>query len=167
MREGIPTKVEISDHWTDAGRKLFLAEVTVTPDHLRTFPRLMIEVPDQGNVEANVQEARRSPVAVGSRTACYSPRRVTSAAREGATPASVHGAAPARSVVWFLREAAALRCLRDRSRAVRRRLGWTARADPFYEDLRIRHAQAVIRPDDGLAIMRSLERSRADAELAL
>jgi hypothetical protein len=60
MREGIPTKVEISDHWTDAGRKLFLAEVTVTTDHLRNFPRLMIEVPDQGNVEANVQEARRS-----------------------------------------------------------------------------------------------------------
>ena len=60
MREGIATKVEISDHWTDTGRKLFLAEVTVTTDHLRNFPRLMIEVPDQGNVEANVQEARRS-----------------------------------------------------------------------------------------------------------
>ena len=31
---------------------------------------------------------------------------------------------------------------RDRSRAARRRLGRTARADPFCEDLRIRHADA-------------------------
>ena len=30
---------------------------------------------------------------------------------------------------------------RDRSRAARRRLGRTARGDPFCEDLRIRHAQ--------------------------
>ena len=59
-RGGMPTKVEITDHWTDTGRKLFLAEVKVATDHLRNFPRLMIEVPDQGNVEANIQEARRS-----------------------------------------------------------------------------------------------------------
>jgi hypothetical protein len=56
----MPTKVEVTDHWTDAGRKLFLAEVKVTTEHLRDFPRLMIEVPDQGSLEANVQEARRS-----------------------------------------------------------------------------------------------------------
>ena len=56
----MPTKLEITDHWTDTGRKLFLAEVKVATDHLRNFPRLMIEVPDQGNVEANIQEARRS-----------------------------------------------------------------------------------------------------------
>lgn len=56
----MPTKVEITDHWTDTGRKLFLAEVKVATDHLRNFPPLMIEVPDQGNVEANIQEARRS-----------------------------------------------------------------------------------------------------------
>jgi hypothetical protein len=56
----MPTKVEVTDHWTDAGRKLFLAEVKVTTDHLRDFPRLTIEVPDQGSLEANVQEARRS-----------------------------------------------------------------------------------------------------------
>jgi hypothetical protein len=56
----MPTKVEVTDHWTDAGRKLFLAEVKVTTDHLRDFPRLMIEVPYQWSLEANVQEARRS-----------------------------------------------------------------------------------------------------------
>ena len=56
----MPTRVEVTDHWTDAGRKLFLAEVKVTTDHLRDFPRLMLEVPDQGSLEANVQEARRS-----------------------------------------------------------------------------------------------------------
>jgi hypothetical protein len=56
----MPTKVEVTDHWTDAGRKLFLAEVRVTTDHVRDFPRLMIEVPDQGSLEANVQEVRRS-----------------------------------------------------------------------------------------------------------
>jgi hypothetical protein len=33
------TGVEVTDHWTDAGRKLFLAEVKVTTDHLRDFPR--------------------------------------------------------------------------------------------------------------------------------
>ena len=54
------TKVEVADHWTDTGRKQFLAEVRVTTDQLRDFPRLMIEVPDQGSLEANVQEARRS-----------------------------------------------------------------------------------------------------------
>jgi len=59
-RGGMPTKVEITDHWTDTGRKLFLAEVKVATDHFRNFPPLMIEVPDQGNVEANIQEARRS-----------------------------------------------------------------------------------------------------------
>jgi hypothetical protein len=56
----MPTKVEITDHWTDTGRKVFLAEVKVATDLLRNLPRLMIEVPDQGNVEANIQEARRS-----------------------------------------------------------------------------------------------------------
>ena len=56
----MPTKVEITDHWTDTGRKLFLAEVKVATDHLRNLPPLMIEVPDQGSVEANIQEARRS-----------------------------------------------------------------------------------------------------------
>jgi hypothetical protein len=56
----MPTKVEVTDHWTDAGRKLFLAEVRVTTDHVRDFPRLTIEVPDQGSLEANVQEVRRS-----------------------------------------------------------------------------------------------------------
>jgi hypothetical protein len=54
------TKVEVTDHWTDAGRKLFLAEVRVTTDHVREFPRLMLEVPDQGTLEANIQESRRS-----------------------------------------------------------------------------------------------------------
>ena len=54
------TRVEITDHWTDTGRKVFLAEVKVATDLLRNLPRLMIEVPDQGNVEANIQEARRS-----------------------------------------------------------------------------------------------------------
>jgi hypothetical protein len=54
------TKVEVADHWTDTGRKTFLAAVRVTTDQLRDFPRLMIEVPDQGSLEANVQEARRS-----------------------------------------------------------------------------------------------------------
>lgn len=53
-------KVEMTDHWTDAGRKLFLAEVRVTSDHIREFPRLIIEVPDQGSLEANIQESRRS-----------------------------------------------------------------------------------------------------------
>ena len=42
----MPTKVEITDHWTDTGRKLFLAEVKVATDHLRNLPPLMIEVPD-------------------------------------------------------------------------------------------------------------------------
>jgi hypothetical protein len=42
------TKAEITDYWTDASRKLFLAEVRVTTDYVREFPRLMIEVPDQG-----------------------------------------------------------------------------------------------------------------------
>ena len=57
----MPTKVEITDHWTDTGRKLFLAEgEEVATDHFRNFPPLMIEVLDQGNVEANIQEARRS-----------------------------------------------------------------------------------------------------------
>jgi hypothetical protein len=59
-RGGMPTKVEITDHWTDTGRKLFLAEVKVATDHFRNFPPLMIEVLDQGTVEANIQEARRS-----------------------------------------------------------------------------------------------------------
>jgi hypothetical protein len=54
------TKVEVTDHWTDAGRKLFLAEVRVTTGHVREFPRLMIEVPDQGTLDANIQESRRS-----------------------------------------------------------------------------------------------------------
>jgi hypothetical protein len=53
-------KLEMTDHWTDAGRKLFLAEVRVTSEHIRQFPRLMIEVPDQGTLEANIQETRRS-----------------------------------------------------------------------------------------------------------
>jgi hypothetical protein len=48
----MPTKVEVTDHWTDAGRMLFLAEVKVTTDHPRDFPRLTIEVPDQGSLEA-------------------------------------------------------------------------------------------------------------------
>jgi hypothetical protein len=45
------TKVEVADHWTDTGRKQFLAEVRVTTDQLRDFPRLMIEVADQGSLE--------------------------------------------------------------------------------------------------------------------
>jgi hypothetical protein len=49
----MPTKVEISDHWTDTGRKVFLAEVKVATDLLRNLPRLMIEVPDQGNVSTS------------------------------------------------------------------------------------------------------------------
>ena len=58
----MPTKVEITDHWTDTGRKLFLAEVKVATDHLRNFPRLMIEVPDQGNFDP-----RNRPDPLGSR----------------------------------------------------------------------------------------------------
>jgi hypothetical protein len=54
------TKVEVADHWTDTGRKQFLADVRVTTDQLRDFPRLMIEVADQGSLEANIQETRRS-----------------------------------------------------------------------------------------------------------
>ena len=46
----MPTKVEITDHWTDTGRKVFLAEVKVATDLLNYVSRLMIEVPDQGNV---------------------------------------------------------------------------------------------------------------------
>ena len=56
----MPTKVEVADHWTDAGRKQFLAEVMVTTDQLRGLPRLMIEVADQGSLEVNIQETRRS-----------------------------------------------------------------------------------------------------------
>ena len=56
------TRVEITDHWTDTGRKVFLAEVKVATDHLRNFPRLMIEVPDQGNFDP-----RNRPDPLGSR----------------------------------------------------------------------------------------------------
>jgi hypothetical protein len=56
----MPTKAEVTAHWTDTGRRLFLAEVKVTTDHLRDFPRLTIEVPDQGSQAANVQEVRRA-----------------------------------------------------------------------------------------------------------
>ena len=54
------TKAEVTAHWTDTGRRLFLAEVKVTTDHLRDFPRLTIEIPDQGSQAANVQEVRRA-----------------------------------------------------------------------------------------------------------
>src|SRR3977135_3507808 len=78
------TGVEVTDHWTDAGRKLFLAEVKLTTDHLRDFPRLMIEVPDQGSLEANVQEARR-PLQVVVREIEKSLQSPLRLARDGAT----------------------------------------------------------------------------------
>jgi hypothetical protein len=56
----MPTRVDVTAHWTDTGRGLFLAEVKVTTDHLRDFPRLTIEVPDHGSQAANVQEVRRA-----------------------------------------------------------------------------------------------------------
>ena len=68
----MPTKAEVTAHWTDTGRRLFLAEVKVKTDHLRDFPRLTIEVPDQRSQAANVQEVRRAlppePLANGTRS---------------------------------------------------------------------------------------------------